>query len=117
MVLLAVSECELPASVRVYYLAGTQHAPGTLPVSDRTADGARVQHPLNVVDFRPAQRAALMNLDRWVRDAWRRFLVAVVNGSDHACWRATDATTQLGLLPPREQNRLLDSGQVTQLRG
>jgi len=60
-------DVEPPAWVRVYQLSGTQHAPGSLPLSDRTADGARLQYPLNTIDFRPAMRATLINLDRWVR--------------------------------------------------
>ena len=42
-----------------------------------------------------------------------RLLTAIVNGSDHPCWRTNDASSQLALLPPREINRLLDSGRVT----
>jgi hypothetical protein len=60
-------DAEPPEPVRVYELAGTQHAPGALPLSDKTADGARLQYPLNTLDYRPAMRAALINLDRWVR--------------------------------------------------
>lgn len=50
------------------------------------------------------------------RTMFRRLLVAVVNGSDHPCWRTNDAWCQLALLPPREQIRLLDSGRVTTKR-
>ncbi|MBI4499111.1 MAG: hypothetical protein HY689_14575 [Chloroflexi bacterium] len=57
-----------PADVRIYYLAGTKHGPGDLPLTDTTPDSARVQHPLNTVDYRPLLRAALINLDRWVRE-------------------------------------------------
>lgn len=60
-------DVEPPPEVRIYHLAGTQHAPGTPPLSDTTPEGARVQHPLNTIDFRPFMRAALINLDRWVR--------------------------------------------------
>jgi hypothetical protein len=47
------------------------------------------------------------------RTMFRRLLAAVVNGSEHPCWRSHDAFTHLALLPPREVNRLLDSGRVT----
>jgi hypothetical protein len=47
------------------------------------------------------------------RTILRRLLAAIVNGSDHPCWRTMDVSTQLALLPPREQNRLLDSGRLT----
>jgi hypothetical protein len=50
------------------------------------------------------------------RTIFRRLLTAIVNGSDHPCWQTNDASTQLALLPPREQNRLLDSGRVTRKR-
>ena len=42
-----------------------------------------------------------------------RSFTAIVNGSDHPCWRTPDAWAQLAVLPSREQNRLLDSGRVT----
>jgi Alpha/beta hydrolase domain len=56
----------LPDCVRNYLFAGTQHAPGVLPLKDTAADGGRGQHPLNSVDYTPLLRAALVNLDRWV---------------------------------------------------
>jgi hypothetical protein len=60
-------DAEPPPNVRIYSLAGAHHLPGTLPISDRTAEGDRLQYPLNTMDHRPAMRAALLNLDRWVR--------------------------------------------------
>jgi hypothetical protein len=54
-------------TVRVYHLAGTQHGPGNLLLTDTgTADDSRGQHRPNSVDYRPLLRAALVNLDRWV---------------------------------------------------
>ena len=47
---------------------------------------------------------------------FRRLPTTIVNGSDHACWQTHDASTQPALLPPREQNRLLNSGRVTRKR-
>ncbi len=47
------------------------------------------------------------------RTILRRLLAAIVNGSDHPCWQMNDVSTQLALLPPRDRNRLLDSGRVT----
>jgi hypothetical protein len=47
-----------------------------------------------------------------VRVTLTRLLAAVVNGSDHPSWRTPDPSTQLALLPPREQNRLLETGGV-----
>jgi hypothetical protein len=56
-----------PPDVRIYHLAGAQHGPGALPLSDRNPDGFRAQQPLNTLDYRPAMRALLTALDQWVR--------------------------------------------------
>lgn len=58
-----------PPGVRVYLFAGTQHTPGALPPLDADPNtGGRGFHPFNVVDYAPLLRAALVNLDRWVRE-------------------------------------------------
>ena len=57
-----------PEDVRIYYMSGTQHTPGTLPLRDTTPDGFKALLPLNTVDYNPLVRAALANLDRWVSD-------------------------------------------------
>lgn len=60
---------DLPSSenVRIYHLAGTQHTPGHLQLTDTgAAEDARGQHRPNEVDYRPLLRAALVHLDRWV---------------------------------------------------
>jgi hypothetical protein len=54
--------------VHVYYLSGAQHGPGALPLTDRTVDGFKGKQPLNTLDYRPAMRALLTALDRWVRE-------------------------------------------------
>jgi hypothetical protein len=62
-------DVEPPAEVRNYYFAGTQHGPGVLPLGRLSlVDGARGANDFNVVDYRPLLRAALINLERWVRD-------------------------------------------------
>jgi hypothetical protein len=60
------ADIALPDTVRCYLFAGTQHTPGTLPLTDRAGDGSRGQQPMNSVDYSPLLRAALVNLDRWV---------------------------------------------------
>ncbi len=56
-------------SVRNYHLAGTQHGPGNLSLTDTgSADDARARHLPNAVDYRPLLRAALVNLDHWVTE-------------------------------------------------
>ncbi|HUF81438.1 MAG TPA: alpha/beta hydrolase domain-containing protein, partial [Burkholderiales bacterium] len=57
-----------PEDVRVYYLSGSQHGPGALPLTDKNPDGFQAQQPLNTLDYRPAMRALLTALDCWVRE-------------------------------------------------
>jgi hypothetical protein len=64
----ATRDFDPPADVRIYYLAGAQHGPGALPLSDRNPDGFQARQPLNTLDYRPAMRALLSALDRWVRE-------------------------------------------------
>jgi hypothetical protein len=62
-------DVEPSTDVRVYLFAGTQHTPGALPPLDADPNtGARGLQPFNVVDYAPLLRAALVNLDRWVRE-------------------------------------------------
>ncbi len=55
-----------PAESRLYLLAGAQHVPNFWPLRDRTQDNVHCAAPLNCIDYRPLERAALINLDRWV---------------------------------------------------
>jgi len=59
-----------PPEARAYFFAGTQHGAGTPRLSDTSALDAtnRGSHFLNTVDYRPLFRAALVNLEAWVRD-------------------------------------------------
>jgi alpha/beta hydrolase family protein len=52
-----------PPNVRVFFLAGTQHGSGSWPPSD---NGGQLKSNPN--DYRWAQQALLIALDRWVRD-------------------------------------------------
>jgi Alpha/beta hydrolase domain len=63
----AKKDLEPPHDVRIYFLAGAQHGPGALPLSNRNPDGFLAKQPLNTLDYRPAMRALLMALDQWVR--------------------------------------------------
>ena len=57
------------AESRIYHFSGTQHGAGSLPQSSGPGpDGSAGRYPSNVVDYRPLLRAALINLDRWVRE-------------------------------------------------
>ena len=64
----ARADVEAPASVRMYLFAGTQHTPGALPPPSADPNtGGRGFHRFNVVDYAPLLRAALVNLDGWVK--------------------------------------------------
>ncbi len=54
--------------VRRYLFSSTQHGPGPVAVETRTAQGSRGANPLNLVDYRPLYRSALMNLVAWIVD-------------------------------------------------
>jgi hypothetical protein len=61
----------LPAEpdTRSYLFASTQHGPGGFPRGRYNSnDGGQGRYDFNVVDYTPLQRAALVNLDRWVSD-------------------------------------------------
>jgi hypothetical protein len=67
------ADLTLPANVRVYHYAGTQHGPAAFPPraelgSGPNARGVGEQLP-NPTPHTIGLRAALLSLDRWVRDA------------------------------------------------
>jgi len=62
-----IRDLEVPASVRIYHIAGAQHPlPGTSLQDTDPVQGYRGRQPFNWLDYRPLLRAALINLDRWV---------------------------------------------------
>src|ERR1051325_2517616 len=65
----ARGDVDAPADARTYLCAGTQHTPAALPPPPEDPNtGGRGRHPFNVVDYAPLLRAALVNLDRWVKE-------------------------------------------------
>jgi len=65
----AMHDVSPPAWVRQYFFAGTQHTPGVIPPPPADPNtGGRGRHPFSMVDYSPLLRAALVNLDRWVRE-------------------------------------------------
>jgi hypothetical protein len=60
-------DVEPPEEVRRYLFASTQHQTGAPTLEDRTAFGTRGANAINVIDYRPLVRAALVNLLDWVR--------------------------------------------------
>ncbi|RIK43122.1 MAG: hypothetical protein DCC58_10070 [Chloroflexi bacterium] len=53
---------------RIYHFAGAQHDPSEPDPLQAPLDGSRGRYRYNWVDYTPLLRAALCNLDRWVRD-------------------------------------------------
>ena len=62
------ADVEPEPTTRVYHFAGTQHTQGAVP-QQRVLPlmGLATRYGMNVVDYSPLSRAALINLDRWVR--------------------------------------------------
>ncbi len=58
-------DVDFPDNVRGYFMAGTRHGSGTLPLTDLAADGSRSRYFLNSIDYTPLLRAVLVNLDAW----------------------------------------------------
>ena len=59
-------DVEPSSNVRIYNYSGTQHASGTFPATDQDANGALGQQLFNWIDYRPALRASLLNLHKWL---------------------------------------------------
>ena len=59
-------DVEPSSNVRIYNYAGTQHASGTFPATNRDTNGVIGQQLFNWVDYRPALRASLWNLHKWI---------------------------------------------------
>jgi hypothetical protein len=56
-------------STRRYLLAGAQHTAGYIGQSrTNPGTGTIARYPLNVLDYLPLHRAALINLDRWIAE-------------------------------------------------
>jgi hypothetical protein len=54
---------------RRYLFAGAQHTPGYLGQSrTNPGTGTIARYPLNVINYLPLHRAALVNLDRWITE-------------------------------------------------
>jgi hypothetical protein len=65
----ARADVDTVPEARQYLFAGSQHTPGALPPPDADANtGGRGAHMFSVVDYAPLLRAALVNLNTWVRD-------------------------------------------------
>lgn len=101
-----------PDNVRAYFMAGTQHGAGALPLTDRNAlDGSRAQYPFNSVDYTPLLRAALVNLDAWVSRGAEPPALQVPRLSDGTAVSPADMAPTFPAIPgvtlPAEKPRVL----------
>jgi hypothetical protein len=85
--------------VRRYLYAATQHSSGLAELTDRSTTGARGANPLNMVDYTPLYRCALVSLVRWICDGVSPPPSAVPRWSDHSAVRRDDALNQLSAIP------------------
>jgi hypothetical protein len=85
--------------VRRYLFAGTQHGPGPVEVETRTLQGSRGRNPLNLVDYRPLYRCALVNLVAWVVDGVEPPRSEVPRWSDGTAATRADVLAELGAIP------------------
>ena len=56
-------DAPISPDTRIYFIAGAQHTPGSLPIAARGT-----LNSLDVVDHRPVQRALLADIEAWVKD-------------------------------------------------
>ena len=62
------TDVEPEPTTRVYHFAGTQHTQGAVPQQTvMPLTGLATRYGMNVVDYSPLSRAALVNLDLWLR--------------------------------------------------
>jgi hypothetical protein len=89
-----------PAGGRVYLFAGTQHTPGALPPPPADPNtGGRGIHVFNVVDYAPLLRAALVNLEQWVRQGVEPPPSAVPRLADGSAVAAESVAARLAAIP------------------
>lgn len=88
-------DVELSPGVRSYLFAGTQHVIGNFPLTRKHAIFGKVRFWQNPVDYSPLLRAALVNLDAWVRDEVLPPLSAVPRLSDGSLEPHTKTTATL----------------------
>jgi hypothetical protein len=62
------ADAPLPANARVYMIASAPHGPGPFPPASNRSGDLAGRAALNPLDYRPAVRALLRALDRWVAE-------------------------------------------------
>lgn len=99
--------------VRRYLFAGCQHGPGLAELNDVTPQGMAGGNPLNIVDYTPLYRCALINLVRWISEGVDPPPSQVPRTSDGS---ATTRDAVLGHLSAIPGARLPETAQLPVLR-
>ena len=106
-------DVEPPAEERIYLIAGHQHGSGLPLRGNSTPIGARGANNFNMVDGITAERAILINLDRWVSEGVEPPPSAFPRLSDGTAVSREEALQQLAELPGLA---LLDANALPRLR-
>jgi len=93
------SDVEAAPFVRRYLFAGTQHSSGPAYKGDLTIQGTRGANLLNMVDYRPLYRAALVNLTAWLADGVEPPPSAVPRWADGTAATRDDVLAALAPIP------------------
>jgi hypothetical protein len=95
----ATGDLEPPTDVRTYYLVGTQHGPGALPLTNRTVDNFVACNPINVQDYRPAMRALLDVMDLWAREGVEPPASRIPRLADHTAVSREECLQRISQIP------------------
>lgn len=106
-------DVEPPAEERIYLIASHQHGSGVPLRGDTTPIGARGANAFNMVDGITAERAILINLDRWVSEGIEPPPSAYPRLSDGTAVSREAVLQQLAALPGLA---LLDTSLLPRLR-
>jgi len=93
------SDVEGAPFVRHYLFSGTQHGPGKAEIETRTLQGSRGANPLNLIDYRPLYRCALMNLVAWINDGVEPPASAVPRWIDGTAAERSEVLATLAAIP------------------
>lgn len=93
------SDVEDAPFVRRYLFSGTQHGAGEAKLQTHTAQGSRGANPLNLVDYLPLYRCALMNLVAWIGDGIEPPPSAVPRWADGNAASRADVLSVLDAIP------------------
>jgi hypothetical protein len=86
-------------NVRNYYMSGTQHNRGKVPLTHVSGDGHMGRHGYTAVDYLPLLRAMLLNLDRWCADGVEPPASQFPRFADHSAVPRTELVKKFVQLP------------------